>query len=81
VSSIAFKVFDQVKILRLAAPCPLRMNVPKDRAAVAPAVTPRNFRRLIARPPPPCANRCVFRMILSSPPRTGFHQTKAADAP
>src|SRR5574337_1159012 len=42
VSSIAFRVLDQVRMFNLPAPSPLRMNVPKDSAAVAPAVTPRN---------------------------------------
>ena len=70
VSSMAFRVFDQVRILRLAAPCPLRMNVPKDRAAVAPAVTPRNFRRLIACP---ASLDTVFRCRMTfSPSRLGF---------
>jgi hypothetical protein len=47
---MAFKVLDQVRTLILAAPKPLRINVPKDSVAVAPAVTPRNFRRVMVRP-------------------------------
>src|SRR5574341_2265003 len=69
VSSMAFRVLDQVKTLFLAAPSPLLMNVPKDRAAVAPAVTPRNRRRLTPRPSPTCTLPFRFsRIVFSSPP-------------
>jgi hypothetical protein len=61
-SSMADSVFDQVSTLTLVAPRPLRMKVPKDRVAVAPAVTPRNRRRLIPRPSRPDA-RFVCRMV------------------